>query len=118
MSRRVERSLRFGLTGIGLCISTTVWAVDQNNDLKEGVSAPYAPTPVGLLQVWGTVWDQDVEPSTDPASYGDPEDDIGFKVRRALESACKAMAIIFAMKWWWVLQRRTTKSRVVMVMWS
>ena len=38
MSRRVERSLRFGLTGIGLCISTTVWAVDQNNDLKEGVS--------------------------------------------------------------------------------
>ena len=42
-----------------------------------------APQPAGLLQVWATAWDQDEEPSTDPAGYGDPEDDLGFKIRRA-----------------------------------
>ena len=117
MSRRVERSLRFGLTGMGLCISTTVWAVDQNNDLKGDVAVGNAPTPVGLLQVWGTVWDQDEEPATDPASYGDPEDDIGFK-SDARVLAYKAMAIIFATKWWWVRQRRTTRWQVAMAMCS
>lgn len=43
------------------------------------------PTPElgGFVQVWVTAMDQDVDPLTDPASYGDPEDDPGFKVRRA-----------------------------------
>lgn len=36
-----------------------------------------------LGQVWTTVYDQDVQDAADPAGYGDPEDDIGFKVRRA-----------------------------------
>jgi len=48
----------------------------------ERVSLP-APTVTGLLQVWATVYDQDENPLTDPASYGDPEDDPGFKIRRA-----------------------------------
>ena len=33
-----------------------------------------------LVQVWGTVYDQDEDPMADPATYGDPEDDVGFKV--------------------------------------
>ena len=36
-----------------------------------------------LAQVWATVYDQDTEDQSDPAGYGDPEDDPGFKVRRA-----------------------------------
>lgn len=38
--------------------------------------------PTGLLQVWATAWDQDQQDQADPAGYGDPEDDMGFKVRR------------------------------------
>lgn len=40
-------------------------------------------TPELLVQVWGTAWDQDLNELADPASYGDPEDDPGFKLRRA-----------------------------------
>ncbi len=40
-------------------------------------------TPYGLVQVWGIAWDQDQTPQADSAGYGDPEDDIGFKIRRA-----------------------------------
>jgi len=36
-----------------------------------------------LAQVWATAYDQDEEAQSDPAGYGDPEDDPGFKVRRA-----------------------------------
>lgn len=50
---------------------------------KGGKSGVPAPTASGMLQVFGTLWDQDVDPVTDPASYGDPEDDPGFKIRRA-----------------------------------
>ncbi len=39
--------------------------------------------PVALVQVWATAWDQDLDPQADPAGYGDPEDDPGFKIRRA-----------------------------------
>ncbi|MEC8379264.1 MAG: porin [Myxococcota bacterium] len=42
-----------------------------------------APEPYMLVQIWGTVYDQDEDPMADPATYGDPEDDVGFKVRRA-----------------------------------
>ena len=41
------------------------------------------PEPSLLIQPWFTLWDQDVDPITDPAGYGDPEDDFGFKIRRA-----------------------------------
>lgn len=37
----------------------------------------------GQLQVWTTLWDQDIDPQADPASYGDPEADPGFSIRRA-----------------------------------
>jgi len=40
-------------------------------------------TPTALLQVWAVAWDQDQDPQADPAGYGDPEDDPGFKIRRA-----------------------------------
>lgn len=36
----------------------------------------------GQLQVWTTVWDQDVDPQADPATYGDPEADPGFSIHR------------------------------------
>jgi hypothetical protein len=36
----------------------------------------------GYLQIWGTAWDMDEDPQADPATYGDPEDDVGFKLRR------------------------------------
>ncbi|MCA9490484.1 MAG: hypothetical protein KC621_11190 [Myxococcales bacterium] len=35
------------------------------------------------IQVWGTVWDQDVDAQADPATYGDPEADPGFALNRA-----------------------------------
>lgn len=37
----------------------------------------------GQLQVWTTIVDQDVDPQADPATYGDPEADPGFTLRRA-----------------------------------
>ena len=37
----------------------------------------------GQLQTWVTVFDQDVDPQADPATYGDPEADPGFTVARA-----------------------------------
>ena len=36
-----------------------------------------------LTQVWATAYDQDENKQADPAGYGDPEDDRGFKLRRA-----------------------------------
>jgi hypothetical protein len=41
------------------------------------------PEPYVLVHAWATAWDTDEDPTADPAGYGDPEDDIGFKVRRA-----------------------------------
>ncbi len=41
------------------------------------------PRPTALVQVWATVYDMDEEQQADPASYGDPEDDMGVKIRRA-----------------------------------
>jgi hypothetical protein len=36
-----------------------------------------------LTQIWMTAFDQDENKQADPAGYGDPEDDQGFKLRRA-----------------------------------
>lgn len=36
----------------------------------------------GQVQLWTTVYDQDVNPLADPATYGDPEADVGFSLRR------------------------------------
>lgn len=56
--------------------------------LSRGAAAADAPAlprpkPKGLLQLWLTAWDMDQDPQADPASYGDPEDDPGLKIRRA-----------------------------------
>ena len=42
-----------------------------------------APKPYALAQVWTTLYDQDAHPTADASGYGDPEDDVGFKIRRA-----------------------------------
>lgn len=39
--------------------------------------------PYVMGQVWTTLYDQDVSAQADSAGYGDPEDDPGFKLRRA-----------------------------------
>lgn len=41
------------------------------------------PKPTGLVQAWVTAYDMDQDRQADPASYGDPEDDPGLKLRRA-----------------------------------
>lgn len=67
------------LSTAGLCVPATALAGEKDDDR---VTLP-APEVTGLLQVWATAYDQDENPLTDPASYGDPEDDPGFKIRRA-----------------------------------
>ncbi len=49
---------------------------------KDEAAVP-TPEPYALVQVWGTLYDQDQDRTADPAGYGDPEDDPGFKLRRA-----------------------------------
>ena len=46
------------------------------------VLAGKGPQLTGYLQIWATAWDMDEDPQADPATYGDPEDDVGFKLRR------------------------------------
>lgn len=53
------------------------------DDSAKGADVVPTPKPTALIQVWGTVFDMDEQGQADPASYGDPEDDAGFKVRRA-----------------------------------
>jgi len=48
-----------------------------------GAAHAEAPQPYALAQVWTTLYDQDAHPTADAAGYGDPEDDVGFKIRRA-----------------------------------
>ncbi len=50
---------------------------------EEESSGMPTPEPYVLVHTWATLWDADEDPTADPAGYGDPEDDIGFKVRRA-----------------------------------
>lgn len=49
---------------------------------EDGAAFP-KPKPTGLLQAWLTAYDMDEDRQADPASYGDPEDDPGLKLRRA-----------------------------------
>lgn len=53
--------------------------------VRPAAADPKVPKPelTGLLQVWATAYDMDENPQADPAGYGDPEDDIGVKIRRA-----------------------------------
>ena len=67
-----------------LLLAAVLGAPTANAD-EGGGAGPAIPAPVvtGFVQMWVTALDQDVDPLTDPASYGDPEDDPGFKIRRA-----------------------------------
>ena len=51
--------------------------------LLTGVANAQELEPSLLTQVWVTAYDQDEDEQSDPAGYGDPEDDQGFKLRRA-----------------------------------
>ena len=44
---------------------------------------PITYTPIVQLQLWGTAYDQNESAQADAAGYGDPDDQIGFKFRRA-----------------------------------
>jgi hypothetical protein len=74
-----------GLMLLSLCASA---------NSADAVKVP-EPKPVALVQSWVTLHDQDLDPLTDPAGYGDPEDDTGFKLRRVrlgLEGADKTLS--------------------------
>ena len=58
---------------IGLSLVSTAFAEDVIAE----------PQPFGQLHMWTTLYDMDEKEVADPAGYGDPEDDIGFKLRRA-----------------------------------
>lgn len=55
-------------------------AAAEDDDKLGGLPAidPYVQ-----VHVWATLYDMDEDRTADPAGYGDPEDDSGFKVRRA-----------------------------------
>jgi len=67
------------MTGL-LLLSLSAHA-ESDAAAKDAMSVP-APKPYALIQSWITLHDQDVDPLVDPAGYGDPEDDPGFKLRR------------------------------------
>jgi len=46
------------------------------------LAAEDGPKPYLYTQIWATAYDQDVDTQADPTGYGDPEDDMGFKLRR------------------------------------
>jgi len=87
MLRRMSCAL--GL--LALSTAATIGADAHAKGKKKDPTAPRQadgkaipkPTATGLIQPWFTLWDQDLDPITDPAGYGDPEDDFGFKLRRA-----------------------------------
>ncbi len=73
-------------TLIALCLAAPSTAFGgEECEGQDGECACGGPTfePVALVQIWATAWDQDLDPQADPAGYGDPEDDPGFKIRRA-----------------------------------
>ena len=82
-SRAVSICLFAGMALLGLPAHAKGKKKDGAASKKKNNSALPAPTPTGLIQSVFTLWDQDVDPITDPAGYGDPEDDFGFKLRRA-----------------------------------
>ena len=72
-------------TFMGLLLAAPSSALAGECEGEEGECSCNTPTfqPVALVQLWATAWDQDLDPQADPAGYGDPEDDPGFKIRRA-----------------------------------
>ena len=56
---------------------TLIWILPQDERAHGGMSI------WAYQQVWATLYDQDESAQADPASYGDPELDTGFNIRRA-----------------------------------
>ena len=81
---RSAAPLFFGLIS-ALLLGANAQAADPAKGGDKGGLDSMLPKPelTGFVQMWITAWDQDVDPLADPASYGDPEDDPGFKIRRA-----------------------------------
>lgn len=69
--------LSAGLFGSGAALA------GKRGERSESSAMFPKPEPELLIQSWATLYDQDADPVTDPAGYGDPEDDFGFKLRRA-----------------------------------
>lgn len=59
-----------------IALASALSATANAGELQEAIQ------PVALVQLWGTLYDGDLDPQADPAGYGDPEDDPGVKVRR------------------------------------
>ena len=57
---------------VGISLGSSIALADDHVEIS----------PTAQLQVWTTVWDQDQDPTADPAGYGDPENDPGFSIRR------------------------------------
>ncbi|MCB9744836.1 MAG: hypothetical protein H6741_03905 [Alphaproteobacteria bacterium] len=67
------------MISLALVLLSTALADDASAEAEVRPSfEPYL-----LAQTWFTVYDQDVSAQADPSGYGDPEDDVGFKIRRA-----------------------------------
>ena len=75
MRAKVEARMTFGLISLFM-FGRPALAENENEAFPE-------PEATALVQIWGTAWDQDRDVASDPGSYGDPEDDLGFKIRRA-----------------------------------
>jgi hypothetical protein len=61
---------------LSLLTSTAAFADEGRGPLP-------VPEPYVQVHTWATLYDQDEDRTADPAGYGDPEDDSGFKIRRA-----------------------------------
>lgn len=66
-------------------VSTAAAQSDAPRTLDQGIQIgeDIHIQPTARVHLWGTLYDMDDDPQADPASYGDPEADIGFAVRRA-----------------------------------
>ena len=64
---------------------SAAFAAPPSSTARDSSDASALPTPDPYVQVhvWATAYDQDQDAQADPAGYGDPEDDPGFKIRRA-----------------------------------
>jgi len=84
-ARRAPRALPLVAALAGLLAVPAVGHAKRGEAKAEGDGGAMFPKPEPsvLVQGWATVMDQDVDPLLDPAGYGDPEDDVGFKLRRA-----------------------------------
>lgn len=83
MSALHVRCITVTTLGVLLTVPSSANAGECEGHQGECKSQTPSFQPVALAQIWATAWDQDRDAQADPAGYGDPEDDPGFKIRRA-----------------------------------